>query len=353
MLPTGGTLLGTRRGSPYDDPGGPEEVPRRSTTSVSTRSWSIGGNGSLTVACQLYRGPRAADRRCAQDDRQRHRRHRHDVRLQHRRADRHRRHRPAAHHRREPRPGDGRRGDGPPQRVDRHLCRHRRRGHGDPHPRGARSTSTRSASRCTAATSAAATPRSSSSPRAPSRAPGRCDVEARIYDRFGHVRLGGIADPIAHAIEERTGFETRVVLLGHVQRGGTPTAFDRVLSHPLRHRRHRSRPRARRGGRWRCSAAARSCRHRCRWPPAGRSPSTPPSSTSPKSSSHSPSERPGRSGCHAQRVPHVLASRGGRVGAADTRRVECSVRVASTRRTAELRPQLVPAAPDHSAAWRP
>ena len=52
----------------------------------------------------------------------------------------------------------------------------------------------------------------------------------KIYDQFGHVRLGGMADSIAHAIEDRTGFEVRVVLLGHVQRGGTPTAFDRVLS---------------------------------------------------------------------------------------------------------------------------
>ncbi|MFT7392507.1 MAG: 6-phosphofructokinase [Candidatus Azotimanducaceae bacterium] len=42
--------------------------------------------------------------------------------------------------------------------------------------------------------------------------------------------LGGVATQIALAIGERTGFETRVVQLGHVQRGGTPTAFDRVLS---------------------------------------------------------------------------------------------------------------------------
>ena len=52
----------------------------------------------------------------------------------------------------------------------------------------------------------------------------------KVYDRFGHMRLGGMTDTIAHAIEDRTGFEVRVVLLGHVQRGGTPTAFDRVLS---------------------------------------------------------------------------------------------------------------------------
>ena len=49
-------------------------------------------------------------------------------------------------------------------------------------------------------------------------------------DRFGHVRLGGIGQMVAQEIGDRTGFETRPVLLGHVQRGGTPTAYDRVLS---------------------------------------------------------------------------------------------------------------------------
>jgi 6-phosphofructokinase len=49
-------------------------------------------------------------------------------------------------------------------------------------------------------------------------------------DAFGHVRLGGIGDTLAKAIEERTGYETRPIVLGHVQRGGTPTAFDRVLA---------------------------------------------------------------------------------------------------------------------------
>ncbi len=59
--------------------------------------------------------------------------------------------------------------------------------------------------------------------------PGTLAVEPRTYDRFGHVLLGGISDVIAREIAERTGFETRVVMLGHVQRGGTPTAYDRVL----------------------------------------------------------------------------------------------------------------------------
>jgi phosphofructokinase-like protein len=49
-------------------------------------------------------------------------------------------------------------------------------------------------------------------------------------DEFGHVRLGGIAETLAGEIEERTGIETRHVVLGHLQRGGTPTAFDRILS---------------------------------------------------------------------------------------------------------------------------
>jgi ATP-dependent phosphofructokinase / diphosphate-dependent phosphofructokinase len=49
-------------------------------------------------------------------------------------------------------------------------------------------------------------------------------------DQFGHVRLGGVGSVLASEIEARTGFETRVTILGHVQRGGTPTAFDRVLA---------------------------------------------------------------------------------------------------------------------------
>ena len=48
-------------------------------------------------------------------------------------------------------------------------------------------------------------------------------------DAFGHVRLGGIGQQIGSMIEDKTGFETRVTVLGHIQRGGTPTAFDRVL----------------------------------------------------------------------------------------------------------------------------
>ena len=49
-------------------------------------------------------------------------------------------------------------------------------------------------------------------------------------DQFGHVRLGGVGDALAREIEERTGYETRVTVLGHVQRGGTPTPRDRILA---------------------------------------------------------------------------------------------------------------------------
>jgi 6-phosphofructokinase 1 len=54
--------------------------------------------------------------------------------------------------------------------------------------------------------------------------------EARATDQFGHVVFGGVGDALAREIEAGTGFETRVTVLGHIQRGGTPTARDRVLA---------------------------------------------------------------------------------------------------------------------------
>jgi ATP-dependent phosphofructokinase / diphosphate-dependent phosphofructokinase len=55
-------------------------------------------------------------------------------------------------------------------------------------------------------------------------------LQSGELDAFGHVRLGGIGDRVAKEIEQRTGAEARAVVLGHVQRGGTPTAFDRWLA---------------------------------------------------------------------------------------------------------------------------
>lgn len=55
-------------------------------------------------------------------------------------------------------------------------------------------------------------------------------VQSEERDAFGHVRLGGIGHFLGREIEKRTGLETRVTVLGHTQRGGSPTAFDRILA---------------------------------------------------------------------------------------------------------------------------
>jgi 6-phosphofructokinase 1 len=59
---------------------------------------------------------------------------------------------------------------------------------------------------------------------------GELTQESSSVDAFGHVRLGGIGVELEKQIEQRTGFETRTTILGYIQRGGTPTAFDRVLA---------------------------------------------------------------------------------------------------------------------------
>jgi len=58
----------------------------------------------------------------------------------------------------------------------------------------------------------------------------RTIVQDEKRDAFGHVRLGGIGSTLAQTIEKRTGYESRYTVLGHIQRGGSPTAFDRVLA---------------------------------------------------------------------------------------------------------------------------
>lgn len=55
------------------------------------------------------------------------------------------------------------------------------------------------------------------------------EVADKKLDEFGHVHLGGIGNRVGALIEKKTGYETRVTVLGHIQRGGSPTAFDRVL----------------------------------------------------------------------------------------------------------------------------
>ena len=59
---------------------------------------------------------------------------------------------------------------------------------------------------------------------------GEMVIKDQTLDAFGHVKLSGIGDWLAQEIEARTGKEARSTVLGHIQRGGTPTAFDRVLA---------------------------------------------------------------------------------------------------------------------------
>ncbi|MFG1695800.1 6-phosphofructokinase [Nonomuraea sp. NPDC049309] len=59
---------------------------------------------------------------------------------------------------------------------------------------------------------------------------GQMALQTSTLDAFGHVRLGGIGEVLAKEIEKRTGKEARTTVLGHIQRGGTPTAYDRVLA---------------------------------------------------------------------------------------------------------------------------
>jgi phosphofructokinase-like protein len=59
---------------------------------------------------------------------------------------------------------------------------------------------------------------------------GTMETMSAPQDEFGHERLGGIGQRLEREIEERTGYESRATVLGHIQRGGTPTAFDRVLA---------------------------------------------------------------------------------------------------------------------------
>ena len=106
---------------------------------------------------------------------------------------------------------------------------HGRRGERDPHPgeavqhgeglRATWSTASRPSTR-----------RSWSSPRAPARPRATMAASGQRLDAFGHVRLGGVGQMLAAEIEKRTGKEARCTVLGHIQRGGTPTAFDRVLA---------------------------------------------------------------------------------------------------------------------------
>jgi len=229
VLPRGGTVLGTRRGSPFDRPDGVDLV-RRSMSDLGLDGLIvIGGNGSLSVACALHDEhgipvlgvPKTIDNdivgtevtfgfntavQIATDaiDRLHTTAESHDrvmlVEVMGRHAGW------IATH-------AGMAGGAAavlipeiPFDVDELCARLIRRHHGGRH-----------ASIVVVAEGAE-----------PKR--GSIEMPDITRDRFGHVMLGGIANQIAAVVGERTTFETRVVQLGHVQRGGTPTAYDRVLS---------------------------------------------------------------------------------------------------------------------------
>ena len=229
MLPKGGTLLGTRRGSPYDRDGGPQQVRQTFIEMGLDALIVIGGNGSLTVACNLHRDmalpiigvPKTIDNDIVGTDTT----FGFNTAVQIATDAIDRLHTTAESHDRvmvvevmgrhtgwiathagiaggatviliPERPFD----------VDE-VCKILRARH----DRG------RYASIVVVAEGAYP-------------APGSMAPREQSVDRFGHAGLKGFAYTLAPEIEARTGFETRVVLLGHVQRGGTPSAFDRVLA---------------------------------------------------------------------------------------------------------------------------
>lgn len=229
MLPRGGTVLGTRRGSPFDEPDGPQRVQRAFDDLGMDALVVIGGNGSLTVACMLHSRfgmpivgvPKTIDNDIAGTD----------VTFGFHTAVQiatdaiDRLHTTAESHDRvmvvEVMGRDagwiatyaGIAGGATvilvpevPFDIDQVARVVERR-----HERG------RFASIVVAAEGS--TPKQ-----------GTIELPERQLDQFGHVRMGGIAAAIAPELEARTGFETRVVQIGHVQRGGTPTAYDRILS---------------------------------------------------------------------------------------------------------------------------
>ncbi len=229
LLPRGGTVLGTRRGSPFDTPDGVDQVKRSMSDLGLDALIVIGGNGSLSVACKLHTEhglpivgvPKTIDNdiegtdltfgfttavQIATDaiDRLHTTAESHDrvmvVEVMGRHTGWIATHAGIA--------GGATAVLIPeiPFNIEELCARLVRR-----HDRG------RYASIVVVAEGAE--PES-----------GTLELDAKTYDRFGHVVLGGVATRIAEAINRQTGFETRVVQLGHVQRGGTPTAFDRVLS---------------------------------------------------------------------------------------------------------------------------
>ena len=114
---------------------------------------------------------------------------------------------------------------------------------------------------------------------------GTMETQAEDLDEFGHVRLGGIGGRLEPEIKARTGFDTRVVVLGHLLRGGTPTRVRPRARDAVRPRRDRRRATRVTSGRWWRCAAPTSCASRSRRRSASSRPSRPSASGRPRCSS--------------------------------------------------------------------
>ena len=228
LLPRGGTILGTSRTNPYGSDDGPARVKATLATDGVDAVIAIGGEDTLGVAQALADGvqmvvgvPKTIDNDLSATD--------FTFGFHTGRADRDRCDRPSAHHGRESRPRDGRRGDGPPRGMDRDVLGARGRRRRDPRSRDAvrHPGDLRPAD---------APPRARRELLDRGRRGGsdagrrRAELQSTEVDEFGHVRLGGVGNWLQQEIEKRTGYEARMTQLGHVLRGGTPTAYDRVIA---------------------------------------------------------------------------------------------------------------------------
>ena len=228
ILPRGGTILGSSRTNPFKIDGGVEKIKANLAELGVDALVAIGGEDTLGVATKLDElgvnvvgVPKTIDNDLGATDFT----FGFDTAVNIAMEAIDRLHTTAE----SPPPHAGGRGDGPARRLDRAARRAGRRRQRDP-AAGAqlrRRPGRRATWRSGSSTS---TRRSSWSPRAPSRSTARWSLHNQELDAFGHVRLGGIGQWLAEQLEAKTGKEARTVVLGHIQRGGTPTAFDRVLA---------------------------------------------------------------------------------------------------------------------------
>ena len=231
ILPRGGTILKTSRTNPFNEEGGVEAVLQ--TLRQLDALIAIGGEDTLGVAHRLHAEhgapiigvPKTIDNDLAATDQT----FGFDTAV----VDRDRGDRPAAHDGRVARPRDGGRGDGPARRLagraERPRGRCRRRA--DPRvPDHGRALRRHGAARHARGRDFSIVVVSEGWPLTHEAGSEGLATQTAELDAFGHVRLGGVGDRLAEELKRLTGFDTRVTVLGHLQRGGSPTAYDRVLA---------------------------------------------------------------------------------------------------------------------------